>query len=97
MYLIEGQIEHISEVETFNKKEEKKLDVVITTKNSSTTNRREYVKIEFMRENVKLITDNYFEVGDLVTISFQIVGRKFNKDGANLYFNNLQGLTISHL
>lgn len=96
MHIIEGQIEHISEVETFNKKEEKKIDVVITTKNDL-TNRREYVKVEFMREHVKVITENFFEIGDLVTISYQLVGRKFNKDGVNMYFNNVQGLTISHL
>jgi len=37
-------------------------------------------------------------VGDMVQITFQLVGRKWNNKntGKTEYFNNLQGLSISY-
>lgn len=98
MYIIEGQIESVSRELTYNKKDNKKIEVVLLTKNELVRDRLEFIKVEFMNDQIDLIQEKNFEVGDKVKITFQLVGRKFTKeDQAPRYFGNIQGIAIEYL
>lgn len=97
-YIATGQISHISDITPYNKKGDNLISVVITQPNSVLNKRLEFIKIDFMKENVFLVEDKGLSVGDSVEIVFQIVGRKITTDDGKVkFYQNLQGLNINYL
>jgi hypothetical protein len=97
-YVATGQIAHVSERTSFNKRGEEQITVVVTQSNELIPKRLEYLQFEFMGELMDKVEDLGFRNGDLVQVTFQICGRCFAKEGLpEKYFQNLQGLSISYL
>ena len=57
--------------------------------------RENYVNMEFVQNNCTKL--DQFQVGDLVTVSFVLVGRKHEKDGNVRYFTNVTGYDLVKL
>jgi len=97
-YIIEGQISEVLNRQTYNKKGDEMVCLILTVPNKIVNDRMEYIKIDFLKEFASLPEEKNVSVGDMVQITFQLVGRKWNnkKTGKTEYFNNLQGLSISY-
>ena len=53
-----------------------------------------YPKLEFVGNNCSQL--DQFQIGQLVTVSFVLSGRKVEKDGNVNYFTNASGYNIEH-
>jgi len=87
---LQGTIEHITEIEengTF-----KKRSLILGTEKESQY--PQSVNIEFQQGNVDLLNNK--NVGDNVTVSINIKGRKWtNPEGIDKWFNNIVGWKVS--
>jgi hypothetical protein len=84
-YTLTGQLTEIGNPQTISK-DFYKRDIVVAEPN---TNGLSYVILELHNGDMKKI--DAFKVGDGVTVSFKISGRKYfpKNNGAAKYFNNL--------
>lgn len=53
-----------------------------------------FPKFEFISKHVDDL--NNFKIGDIVTVSFDLSGRRSEKDGQVSYFTNIQGFKIEY-
>lgn len=87
--IVKNEVEVISE--TF-----KKLEFVIEKK--EVVGQKEfidYIKFELTQNNCSLI-DNY-SIGENIKVEFNLRGRKWTKDGKDMYFTNLQAWRLTHV
>lgn len=85
---IKGKIKKLFDTETF-KSGFKKQELVITTQEQYPQD----ITIQFLQDKILLLND--FKEGDEVTISFNLLGKKWvNPQGETKYFNSLDGWRI---
>jgi len=98
IFTLTGQIDHVYDMELYDKKRDKwKRTIILSQKNSLMANRTEYVPFDFMDEDAKLISDLCIACGDVVEVSFELRGRKYVKQEEPekpLVYANNQGISI---
>ena len=87
---ISGKIIEIFETQQITDTFKKREFVIEVAENPSYP---EYIKFEMIQDRIEMLTP--FKVGDEVTISFNLKGRKWTDPGGNTkYFNTLQAWRI---
>ena len=66
----------------------KKRDFVIEVENERNSDWNDFVKFQLTQDRVDLI--EVIQLGDEIKVSFNIKGRKWEKDGKTNYFSNLE-------
>ena len=84
---ITGKIKVIEETkqvsETFRKR-----DLVVTTAEEYP----QHITIQFVKDKCEVLSS--YKVGQEVTVSVNLLGREYTKDGVTRYFNTIQGWKI---
>lgn len=70
----------------------KKRDFVIEVENEKDPKWNDFVKFQLTQDNCSKI--DACNVGDTINVSFNVRGRKWEKDGKVSYFTNLEGWKI---
>lgn len=70
----------------------KKREFVIEVVNERNNEWNDFIKFQATQEKCSLI--DQFETGDIIKVSFNIKGRKWEKDGKTSYFSNLEAWRI---
>ena len=83
-YELSGKVKLIQDLQTFNSGFTKREMVVIVEDGKYP----QEINLEFVQDKVNLLND--LEIGQEVTVTFDIRGREYN----GRYFNNLQGWKI---
>ena len=97
-FQISGIIQHIGNTESIPyqdkvfKKRELVLDCSYRNQFTGQIERANYPKFEFTGNHVDDL--NSFNIGDIVTVSFSLIGSRSEKDGQVRYFTNVQGYKI---
>jgi single-strand DNA-binding protein len=87
-YTATGTIRHIGEAQQVNEKF-KKRELVIAVQDGNFT---QYPKFELTQDKCSLL-DNY-AAGQEVTVSFNLRGNEYTRNGETLYFTSLQAWRI---
>lgn len=95
-YNISGKLLEISDIQQISEKF-KKREFVIESERVINPEMvfTDYVKFQLTQNKVSLIET--FEVGQMVDVSFDIRGNKWEKDGAVKYFVNLEAWKIENV
>jgi hypothetical protein len=88
---IRGKIKLIRDTNAVSEKF-KKREFVVTVEGDK-PEYSEHIQIEFIQDKCSLL-DSY-AVGQIVTVSINLKGREWTKDGVTRYFNTLQAWKIS--
>lgn len=74
----------------------RKRDFVISkTETSSGFEYTDYLKFQLVQEKCNLIEP--FEIGDEIKVSFNLKGRKWEKEGTTTYFTNLEAWKVEEV
>jgi len=90
---VAGKIVEIYDTQQVSDTFKKREFVIETTENSNGREFTEYIKFQMVQERA-LQLDNYAP-GDAVKVSFNIRGRRYEKNGAVGYFSNLEAWRIA--
>lgn len=99
-FQISGIIAHIGNTEEipYRDKVFRKRELVLDcSKRNQFTGQVEFPnfpKFEFTSNHVDDL--NSFKIGDIVTVSFDLSGRRYEKDGKVSYFTNIQGFKVEY-
>jgi hypothetical protein len=86
---IKGEIKVIGETKTFGSSGFRKREIVITTDEKYPQD----IMLEFVQDKCDVL--NSYQVGQSVTIGFNLRGREWvNPQGETKYFNSIQGWNI---
>ena len=88
-----GKIVEIYDTQQVSDTFKKREFVVETTDNKSGRDFTEFIKFQMVQER-SIQLDNY-SIGDNVKVSFNIRGRKYEKNGIVSYFSNLEAWRLS--
>lgn len=91
---LSGRIIEISNTQTITEKF-KKREFIVEYKDNPSTQYVQYLKFQFTGDRCSLL-DSY-NTGQEVNISFNLKGRKYEKDGRVSYFMDLEAWKISAL
>lgn len=91
-YTLTGKLIDILNVQNISETFQKREFVVETVENSSGRDFTEQIKFQLIQDKCNLI-DNY-NVGNNIKVSFNIRGRRWEKDGRVNYFTNLDAWKI---
>jgi len=86
---IKGKIEVLSDTQQVTEKFKKREFVLMVEEGMYP----EYIKFQAVQDRCNLL-DNY-KIGEIVTVSFNLRGRPYTKDGKTTYFTNLDAWRIS--
>jgi len=70
----------------------KKREIVLEIENERNSDWNDFIKIQFTQDRCDLI-DNY-DLNEQIKVSFNLRGRKWEKEGNVMYFTNLEGWRI---
>lgn len=70
----------------------KKREIVLEIENERNSDWNDFIKVQFTQDRCDLI-DNY-ELNEQIKVSFNLRGRKWEKDGKIMYFTNVEGWRI---
>jgi single-strand DNA-binding protein len=90
---LEGTLVEKFETQRVSEKFQKREFVVEQRENRSGYDFQELIKFQLVQDKCDLIND--FELGQNVSVSFNIRGRKWEKEGKVNYFTNLEAWRIS--
>ncbi|ROL61483.1 DUF3127 domain-containing protein [Bacteroidetes/Chlorobi group bacterium ChocPot_Mid] len=91
-YTLTGKLHAILELQNVTGTFQKREFVVETVENSSGREFIELIKFQLLQDKCGII-ENY-NIGDNIKVSFNIRGRKWDKDGKSSYFTNLDAWRI---
>lgn len=91
-YTLTGKLADILEIQNVNETFQKREFIVETSENISGKEFIETIKFQLVQDKCSLI-DNY-SIKDNIKVSFNIRGRKWEKEGKTLYFTNLDAWKI---
>jgi hypothetical protein len=100
IYNLIGQVFHVSEIQEYGKNKKSKKKVLTITIGDDDDNKTEYIPVDFIEEDIKLIEEINLGIGDMVEISFSLKGRKFipeSKPNELINYLNLKGKNIKIL
>jgi len=89
---LSGRIIETGETKTFSEKFRKREFVIEKTTSTPTNEFTDYIKFQLVNNNCDLL--NPYKPGDEVTVSFNIKGNKWEKEGKTSYFTNLDAWRI---
>jgi len=91
-YTLQGKLTDILPIQNVSETFQKREFVVETVENSSGRDFTEQIKFQLLQDKCGLI-ENY-SIGNNVKVSFNIKGRRWEKDGKVSYFTNLDAWKI---
>lgn len=91
-YTLTGKLHAILELQNVSETFQKREFIVETVENSSGREFIELIKFQLLQDKCGII-ENY-KIGDNIKVSFNIRGRKWEKDGKTSYFTNLDAWKI---
>ena len=94
-YTLTGTIFEIGQTETITDKFKKRDIVIETTEVVNGNIYSQFIKIQFSQKKCDVL--NNYNVGDRVTVSFNLRGNKWEKNGKTNYITNLDGWKIEKL
>mgnify|MGYP001821879109 CR=1 FL=1 len=92
---IEGKIVEIFNAQQINDNFRKREFVLEHTKDTGTYQFTDFIKFQLTQDKCELM-DNY-QVDQNVKVSFNLSGRKYEKNGETLYFTNLNAWRIEEV
>ncbi len=91
--IISGKIIEINETQQVSENFKKRFFIVEYKENPQYP---QYLQFELIKERCSIIDD--FEVGQMVEVSFNLVGREWkDREGKKKYFNSLQAWKLEEL
>ena len=91
-YTLTGKLIEIMNIQNVSETFQKREFVVETVENSSGRDFTEQIKFQLLQDKSNLI-ENY-RINDNIKVSFNIKGRRWEKDGKVSYFTNLDAWKI---
>ncbi len=89
---ISGKLIEVYQIITISDKFRKREFVIEKTENKNNFDFTDYIKFQVTQDKCNLI--ELFSKGDLIKVSFNLRGRKWEKDGVVNYFTNLEAWKI---
>lgn len=89
---VEGKIVAISEPKTISDKLKTRDFVVETSEEYNGKNYNQYISMQTVNQKTEDLSK--CKVGDMVNVSCQLKGRKWEKDGQTKYFNSLEAWKV---
>ena len=89
---IEGKITEIFNTQEISEKFRKREFVIENTRDTGNYQFTDFIKFQLTQDKCELL-DNY-QVNQQVKISFNLSGRKYEKNGETMYFTNLNAWRI---
>ena len=92
---IEGKIVEIFNTQQINDNFRKREFVIENTRDTGSYQFTDYIKFQLTQDKCEIM-DNY-QVDQQVKVSFNLSGRKYEKNGETLYFTNLNAWRIENV
>ena len=90
-YEVEGTLIHKEETQRISDKFQKR-EFVIEVENERNPQWNDFIKIQLIQDRCDLLEN--IQLNDVIKVSFNLRGRKWEKDGKVSYFTNLEGWKV---